>query len=192
VANFKWPKHNGITSEVFWERDFGDAHDGGPMSVDATARCSLSGLINQGVQAPIEGLAAVEVIYRGHRNWEEANFLPQCEKDTQKLLQKTSWNCRRTKRIFQTWRTCLYTPFACAQSVFRYFTSHFRDRLQWSKLAAKAVGEFACHRPMTWFMVNWWGAFQLCKRSDGLKKSSRFCGLRVQSVPHRKKTTKSK
>jgi DNA polymerase-3 subunit alpha len=81
-GKFKWPTLTELHQKLFG-KGFGDAHDAA-YDVDATARCFF-GLINQGVQAPIEGLAAVEVIYEAPK-LEEANFAQA--KDTQKAAAK--------------------------------------------------------------------------------------------------------
>ncbi len=81
-GKFKWPTLTELHQKLFG-KGFGDAHDAA-YDVDATARCFF-GLINQGVQAPAEGLRSDEVIYQAP-TLTEANFAQS--KDTQKAAAK--------------------------------------------------------------------------------------------------------
>ncbi|MGY6558527.1 MAG: DNA polymerase III subunit alpha [Nitritalea sp.] len=69
-GRFKWPTLTELHQKLFGE-GFGDAHDAA-YDVDATARCFF-GLIQQGVQAPAEGLQPKDVQYEAP-DLGEANF----------------------------------------------------------------------------------------------------------------------
>ncbi|MHA7131674.1 DNA polymerase III subunit alpha [Algoriphagus namhaensis] len=81
-GKFKWPTLTELHQKLFGE-GFGDAHDAA-YDVDATARCFF-GLITQGVQPPVTGVAVSEVIYEAPE-LAEANFAQA--KDSQKAAAK--------------------------------------------------------------------------------------------------------